>query len=81
MFGGFIPIFLLCDLGERLTYRFNQIDNAIFQCNWYKYPIEIQTVLPIIVNNTQQSFVLSGMGNIQCSHDALKNVSYSIILT
>lgn len=76
VFGAFGPIFLLCELGERLTDRFNQIENEIFQCNWYTYPMDIQRMLPIIISETQALFVLSGLGNIQCSREAFKNVIY-----
>lgn len=72
----FVPIFLLCELGERLTDRFNQIDNTVLQCNWYKYPKNVRKMLPIIISDTQQSFVFVGLGNIQCSRDAFKNVSH-----
>lgn len=63
----FSPILLFCELGERLTDRFNQIGNEVLQWHWYKYPIRIQRMFPIII---------SGIGNIQCSRGAFKKCKF-----
>lgn len=68
------PIFLGSELGERLTGRFFKIDNEIFNGVWYLFPINIQKMIPILINNTQQSIYLRGFGNISSSRQTFKEV-------
>lgn len=69
-----VEIFLFCEFGERLTKRFDEIDDEIFDWDWYAFPIEIQKMLPIIMIGTQKQVRLEGFANIQCTRQTFKNV-------
>lgn len=75
----FGSIFIFCELGERLTGRFAEIDNEMCSSDWYTFPMDIQKMLPIILNGTQASVVLIGIGNISCTREAFKNVNQQSI--
>lgn len=75
-FWSFAVIFLFCELGERLTGRFNEIDNEIFGCDWYTFPADVQKMLPIILIGTQTPVLLNGVGNVQCTREAFKIVNF-----
>lgn len=52
----------------------DEIRNEIMRCKWYKFPMAIQKILPIILNGTEEEVGINGYGNIQCSREAFKNV-------
>lgn len=68
-------ILILCEFGERLAHQFLEINDEIFRSNWYKLPIDIKKMLPIIVNGTQHPIVISGIGDTECTRETFKNVS------
>lgn len=74
IFWSFTLIFMFCELGERLTAQFDEIDEEIFRSNWYAFPMDVQRMLPLIMDGTQEPIVLSGLGNILCTREAFKNV-------
>lgn len=70
-------ILLICELGQRLTNRFFEIDDEIFCSNWYTLPVDVQKMLLILVNGTQRPIVISGIGNTECTREGFKSVSDS----
>lgn len=75
VFWSFAQIMLFCELGERLTDRFEKINDEILQCDWYTLPIQVQKILPMILGSTQQPFVINVFGSIRCSRETFKVVS------
>lgn len=75
LFWSIIFIFFICEFGEKTTDYFNQLNGALYECDWYTYPIEIQRMLPIILQATQNPIVLQGYGNVFCLRDTFKTVS------
>lgn len=73
-FSAFAPIFLFCELGDRITNETNEAYNEILRCEWYLAPIKVQKILPITLIGTQKPIYLSGFGNIVCTREAFKNV-------
>lgn len=70
----FVLLFILCELGERVRIRFEEIDNEINNMNWYLYPIKIQRMLPTMQMMSQQDVQLTAFGNFPCSRDNFKRV-------
>lgn len=71
----FVPIFIICELGERLTDHFNEISIGIFQCDWYIFPIDVQKMFLIVLLNAQTPITIRGFGNLNCTRDKFKDVS------
>lgn len=72
-------ILLFCELCQRITDHFDNIHGEIYQCDWYEFPMNVKRILPTILNGTQYSFVLSGIGNTEYSCEAFKKVRPSIL--
>lgn len=68
-------IFFFCNQGNLLTNRFEDFENIICQKEWYLFPIEIQKVLPIIINGLQDTVLLRGFGSIACTRSTFQNVN------
>lgn len=67
-------VVLFCELGEMLSKAYDQIDQQLFNCNWYKFPNEIRRMLLVVIANVQQPVTICGYGNILCGRDTLKRV-------
>lgn len=72
-------IFLICELGERVSNEFIQVDNVVGQLKWYLFPTNIQKILPIVMIGTQEPVIFWGYGNFVSSREAFKNVSSKLI--
>lgn len=67
---------LFCELGEMISKQYDEVDQQLFECNWYKFPVEIQRMLIIFTANTQQPVRILGYGNVLCTRDTLKKVNF-----
>lgn len=63
------------ELGEMLMRKFNEFNDAFYQCKWYFFSIEMQKMLLIVIANTQQPIFVQGFGNISCTRDSFKKVA------
>lgn len=75
IFWAFTIIFFYCEFGEMVTQEFIAFDEVLCQCDWYKFPIDLQRMLAIFILDTQQPTFICGYGGIQCARDAFKNVN------
>lgn len=74
-FGG---IFFYCEFGERLGQLFVEVDDTIYQLDWYLYPEEIRRMLPTLIINVQEPMEIECFGSLSCCRDAFKQVSRSV---
>lgn len=78
--GGFVwaifTSFAYCEIGERVTQKFNRFDDELRHCHWYLYPIELQRLILIILSVNQQSVVIHGYANTVCTRAAFKKVGF-----
>lgn len=65
-----------CEFGEMLTNRFETFNDALGQCNWHSFPIEMQRMFVMVMVNAQQPTIVRGYGNTPCARTAFKNVQY-----
>lgn len=59
-----------------LTNHFDQLNDAMDDCDWTLFPKKIQKVLPIIIQNTQKPIVLRTFEKSSCSRESFKRVSF-----
>lgn len=64
-----------CELCQKMTDKFEAIDDQIIRWDWFSLPMKTQRWLPIIMMNTQQSFDLVCFGSILCNRDTCKKVN------
>lgn len=67
-------ICIVCELGERMTIAYDEMDCVIQQFSWYLFPIQIQRQLPIVMINAQQSVTLQCFGSIFANRESFKQV-------
>ena len=75
-FWSFVLLFLICEFGQMITNRFDQLNEAIDDCDWSSFPKEIQKILPIIIQNTQRPVVLRTFENASCSRETFRRVNF-----
>lgn len=74
IFCAFASVSIPCELGDRLSSAFSVISDLIDQFKWYRFPIEVQRMLPIILITTQRPIAIECFGSILCVRAALKSV-------
>lgn len=70
----FCSVFVICDLGERLTIAYDEFEYEIEEFDWYRFPIEIQRQLPIIMINAQQPVEIQCFASTSTNRRAFKKV-------
>lgn len=75
MFWLFFVTFDYCEFGERVSNKFNEVDNIFCHLNWYTFPKDIQRMLPTIIISTQEAVFLRGFANYSCTRESFQNVS------
>lgn len=74
MFRSFSHIYIICQYGDILTGKFAELSETIYQLDWYKFPSEIQQILPTLLIGAQQPVFVEGFGNIRCTCEVFKKV-------
>lgn len=67
-------MFVICELGQRLTLKFEQFSDALYQCDWYSFPIEMQEMYVIMLMNAQQPVIIKGFANTLCARESFVKV-------
>lgn len=71
----FVAVFIICDLGQRLTDAFEEDRDELLTFDWYLFPLEIRRLLPNILIGTQQPVVLDCFGSICVLRSTFNEVS------
>lgn len=67
-------IFVICELGQRVTNGFEDVGYTIEQLNWHLFPFKLWQTLPIFIIASQQPVRFDIFGSISCSRDDFKSV-------
>lgn len=73
-FAAFILISFACEIGQRFTNAFSDVDDVLGQLKWYLLPIEVQRILPIAIMYSQEPLLVKFFGNMSCSREQFKKV-------
>lgn len=68
---------MLCFSGDHLTSRLAKIHNAIYSIAWNELPLDIQKLVPLLLNGTQEAHYIRGLMNVECSRESFKRVRSS----
>lgn len=77
MFGisAFVWIFIICDVGNEVTTHFSSIDDAIYECAWYKLPLNLKKYIPFMMMIAQKPIYIQSMGYIRCTRETFRMVN------
>lgn len=71
----FVFVFIASEFGHSISTAFIEIDYEIGQFDWYKFPMEMRKILPILLMVTQKPLTLEVFGSITCERETFKKVS------
>lgn len=71
----FVIVFITCELGQRVNLAFVECNDMIDQFGWYRFPLKIQRMLPMIMDFSQQPVEIKCFGSTACSRETFKYVS------
>lgn len=74
MLTAFAIVFICCEFGHKLSKSFEKIDLEIDRLHWYKFPVHLWKMLPILMIGAQESAELKVFGSISCTREDFKNV-------
>lgn len=72
---GFGAVFIACDLGQRMSNAFNEIDRKIERSHWYLLPSDLKRILPLFIAASQEPVELECFGSATLSRDVFRRVS------
>lgn len=73
-FNSFAFIFISCELGQRLSDAFNEINDVIDRSEWNLFKNEFKRILPMIMIISQEPVMLECFGRISCCRDVFNKV-------
>lgn len=70
----FVGVFISCELSQRVSNSFSGINDLLDQLQWYRFPTEVQRILPMASIFVQESVAFECFGSFSCCRDAFKKV-------
>lgn len=81
LFWALVLIFSVCDFGERLCGKLEEIGHVYDQSSWYAFPYNVQRMLSTLIMIAQQPVELQVFGSISCGRITFRSVSKITIET
>ena len=69
-----ILLFILCDFGQKLTNQFELLEDEMYNCKWYLFPMKMRLTFAFAMMNVQELATFQGLGNIELSRETSKKV-------
>lgn len=70
----FIILCTSCEFGQRLANAFSEINDLMDQFQWYRFPIKVQRILPMVIVLAQKRVSYECFGSFSCGRKAFKIV-------
>lgn len=67
-------MFIICELGERLSSKFVEFSDTFYQCDWHSFPMEIQKMYVTILADAKKPVMIEGFANTLCARESFKKV-------
>lgn len=74
----FGDVFMICELCQRSSDRYDELNDIIGQFEWYFLPAKIQRFLPMIIMSVQEPVSFECFGSITCDRETFKRVNSNI---
>lgn len=73
-----IPLlYLLCNYGERVTEAYSDLNEQVYEQNWYLCPSKLQLNFVLVLMTAQRPVYLEGFTGITCSLETYKKVNFT----
>lgn len=74
IFYAFGALLIACEVCQRVNIAFEECGDMVVQFEWYLFPIDIQRMLPLILNYMQQPIEIKCFGSVTCDRETFKFV-------
>lgn len=68
------PLYLLCDSGDKVTQRFEQLGDAVYVLDWYKCPLDMQKDLGTVIALAQKRVFVQSFADTRSTREVFKKV-------
>lgn len=69
-----MAIFLVCEIGERMTKEFSAFNESLILSDWYTYPIGMRRIFALILANAQKPVIVQGFASTFCVREYFRLV-------
>lgn len=73
-FFAFGVVFMSCEIGQRMTNAFEEVEDVTCQNSWYLFPLNVQRMFPMIIISLQETVELPIIGTVACGRDTFEKV-------
>lgn len=70
----FAVLLITCELCQQMNFAFDECNDMIVQFEWYLFPADVQRMLPLIINFTQQPVEINCFGSTAADRETFKYV-------
>lgn len=67
-------VLVACEVGQRVSNTFSDVDDTFEQIDWYLLPMEIQRMLQLAIMYTQEPILLKFFGSSSCTREQFQKV-------
>lgn len=69
-------IFSICEFGQQLSNRFDEIHSSIWELDWFSFPIENKKTLIVVLAIAQRPARIVTFGNVEVTRETCKSVIF-----
>lgn len=69
------PFFLFCHFGDKITTEFESIGDTAYQIEWYRFPLDMQKDLQVVIVLAQKRIFMRGYGDTHTTYSVFMGVS------
>lgn len=73
--GSLTMVFIACELGQRLSNSFTNVENDLNQVDWYLLPVDQQRIWQMLITYAQEPIAVKFFGSVSCSRLQFRKVS------
>lgn len=77
--GALLLVLLACEVGQRFTNAFSEVDDDLIHLDFYLLPEKDQRVLPMLITYSQQPLIAEFFGSLSVTRNQFKRVSDNLI--
>lgn len=67
-------VYFLCEIGDNVTQRYENVSRTVYQLNWYMLPLNMQRKLPSILAMTEKNIFIRGFARFHCTRTIFSQV-------
>lgn len=67
-------IYFFCIFGQRLSNNFENLNESVFMCEWYRFPVKSRKLINAMLLAAQYPVYIRGFGSSSCTLETFKEV-------